>query len=230
MITKTKMARRIIKFRDPSKPHWGANALLVIAAFTSAVFVFALAFILIKFTGWTQPRPVYEGGPLRGVALEEVLYKPQVTEETDAVIKIHSGGSTHARRGEKDVTCLEFSVTSRTGGRLSELVFSLDGYARPYDVDGLQLYMDEKFMAEKPMFQGQSIFDGLNINFNAGETKEFRVTGRISEQAYPSDRIQVGILSADDIIMKGSLGKTQSTGGDFPMWGGYVSVVGDPLE
>ncbi len=223
------MARRIIKFRYPHKPKIGASVFVVISAITSAVAVFALIFILTKFSGWIQPRPVYDNGPLRGVAMEEVLYKPQVTEQTDAVIKNLSAGTTHVRRGGKDVTCLEFSVTSRTGGRLSELVFSLDGYARSYDVDGLQLYMDEKFMAEKPMFQGQSIFDGLNITLNAGETKEFRVTGKISEQAYPSDRIQVGILSADDITMKGTLGKTQSTGGDFPMWGGYVSVVGDPL-
>ena len=224
------MARRIIKFRNPHKPRIGASVFVVISAITAATAVFALAFVLIKFTGWTQPRPTYDSGPLRGVAMEDVLYRPQVTEDTDAFIELKQSGSGHAVRGQKDVNFLEFSLTPRINGKFSRVVFSLDGYARPYDVSGLQLYMDEKFLAEKPMFQGQSIFDGLNINLKAGERVDFKVTGIISEQAYPGDRVQIGIKDPSDITLRGSMGGSLSIGGPFPMWGRYVSVIGGMLE
>lgn len=224
------MGRRIIKFRNPHKPRVGASVFVVISAITAATAVFALAFVLIKFTGWTQPRPTYEGGPLRGVAMEDVLYRPAAADYFDAVIELKQGGSGHAYGGQKDVNFLEFSLSPRTGAKLSRVVFSLDGYARPYDVSGLQLYMNEKFLAEKPMFQGQANFDNLNINLKAGERVDFKVTGTVSNQAYAGDRVQIGIQDPGDITLRGTMGGSLSIGGGFPIWGPHVSVIGEMLR
>ncbi len=223
------MSRRIIKFKFANKPRGPGKVFIVIAAITSAVAVFSAMFLVIKFSGMIQPGPEYIGGPLRGVAEEDVLYTPPENKESDIMISNNLKRSGSAFKGQTDVTFIDFDLTTREGGKVQKMAFSLDGYARPYDVSGVQLYMNEKFIGEKPLFEGRAVFDNMNLNLDGGSTYNFTVKGKVGSAAVASDRIQLGIAEADDILIRGNSARELSVGGEFPLWGRYVSVIGNKL-
>jgi hypothetical protein len=225
------MARRVIQFHHPYQHSFGADMMLVIAAIASAVAVFFLIFVFVKYSGLVIPRPVYEGGPLRGLQVEKVLYEPGADAvRKDVIIERMNLKSGSAFRGQEDVSFFKYSLTPRWDSKLHKLAFSFNGKARPDAITGLQLYVNDEFIVEKPFFEGRADFEGLNIDLFMDESLKFEVMGKINENAISSDRIQLGLLSREDIEIKSGLGETLyiagSGSGDFPVWGRYVSVIG----
>lgn len=223
------MSRRIIKFKFANKPRGPGKVFIVIAAITTAVAIFSAMFLVIKFSGIIQSGPEYIGGPLRGVAEEDVLYTPTENSESDILLENNLIRSGWAFKGQTDVTFMDFDLTTREGGQVQKMAFSLAGYARPYDVSGVQLYMNEKFIGEKPLFEGRAVFDNMNLNLGGGSTYNFTVKGKVASVAVASDRILLGIASADDIFIRGNSARELAVGGEFPLWGRDVSVIGGKL-
>jgi hypothetical protein len=204
--------------------------MLVIAAIASAVAVFFLMFIFVKYSGLVIPGPVYEGGALRGLQVEKVMYDPADSVRKDVIIERMNLGSGSAFRGQTDVSFFKYSLTLLGSAKLKRVAFSFNGKSRADAVTGLQLYVNDEFIAEKPFFEGQAVFEGLNIDLVRDKPLNFEVKGKINENAVSSDRIQLGILAREDMEIKSGLGETFYVAGsgaeDFPVWGRYVSVIG----
>jgi hypothetical protein len=222
------MSRRIITFRYPHQSSFSGDVMVIIFAFVFAVAIFAALFLFVKFGGaLLNERPVYDSGMLRGVPLESVIYtEPEVVLEGDVVLSRDVRGGGSAERGEMDVSFQKFDMTARSDGSLREITFSLNGFARPRDVTGLQLYVNGEFVAEKPFFEGRATFDGLNVILNAHKTVNLEVKGKVGADAVSSDRIQIGIASTDDILIRTGIGDKLTIEGGFPLWGRYISVIG----
>lgn len=220
------MAKVIVKFKNPNEQNRGVKTTFIIAGITSAVFIFSLLFILIKFIGWTQPQPTYNRGVLKGVSYENVLYDPSQSDQFDIFVETKKTKSGYAFRGQKDVKFLEFSITPKVTGKLSKIVFSLSGFSHPKDISGMQLYMDEKFLGERPLYLGEAIFDGLNIQLDAGNKTDFKLFGDVSDVASAGDRLQIGIFDIENVKFRGKMGENLLIGGNFPILGDYVSVIG----
>ena len=223
------MGRKIIKFSHPGKHKIGSDIMVVIGAIASAAALFFLLFVFVKFSGLILPRPEYDQSPLRGVALEKILYKPSQTVEADALLEKEILKSLSAHRGESDVDFLNFTLTLKKTGKLDKLEFSINENVRQYAVTGLQLYIDDIYMYERPLFEGSAVFENLNFPLGADESVSVKVTGKISENAVSSDRIQIGISKPEDIVVRSTTSEKIPVYADFPFWGRYVSVIGSKL-
>lgn len=220
------MASKIIKFRDPNKKRVNSG-LLAIFAFSLAVFSFLAFFETLKFFGILFIEKEDFSGPLHGAAMERVIYEPKpAAEEKDVKLEVGGKAGGYAYLGEENVDFLSLTFTSQESGRLHDLVLSVDGFARPTDIKSLQIYVDEKFIAEKPVFEGKAIFSGLNIDMDAHFPREIDVRGVISDEALSGDRVVVGIMDEGDIALRNGLSRSLSIDGEFPVWGSYVSVIG----
>jgi len=132
-------------------------------------------------------------------------------------------------QGAKDVLLFDAAISSHQNGTLRNLVFHSDGFARPYDVASMQLYVNEKFVAEAPVFEGKAEFSSLQIEIEPGEQLFIKVRGNMSVDALAGDRLEIGFTSSSDVELKNDEGGILSIGGKFPIWGGYVSVIGKKL-
>jgi len=220
------MTRRVITFRYPHKNSIGIDAMLVIAAIASAVAIFFLLFVIVKFSGWIQPRPEYVSGPFRGVALEDVLYDPGEETMSDADIIYEKRSSTSAYKGQMDVSFLVFHIEANESGKVNQMILTVSGPGDSSNVTALQLYLNDDFFTEKPVYQGQARFDNLNITVDARENTKFEFKGKVSNGATSSDRIRVGIAGGEDVVIRNAAAEVMSMGGNLPLWGRYVSVIG----
>lgn len=223
------MGRKIIKFSHPGKHKIGSDIMVVIGAIASAAAFFFLLFVFVKFSGFVLPRPEYDESPLRGVALEDVLYKPEPAAAADAFLEKESLKSLSAHRGESDVDFINFTLTLKKPGKLDKLEFSINENVRQYAVTGLQLYINDVYMIERPLFEGNAVFENLNFTLDADESVFIKVTGKISENAVSSDRIQIGLLNPEDIVVRSTTSEKITVDANFPFWGRYVSVIGSKL-
>lgn len=224
------MASQVIKFRDPNKKRVNSG-LLAIFAFSLAVFSFLAFFETLKFFGILFIDKADFSGPLHGAAMERVIYEPKPdAEEKDAMLETNGNNGGYAHQGEENVDFLKITITSRESGKLHDLVLTADGFARPTDVKSLQIYIDEKFIAEKPVFEGKAIFSGLNIDLDAHYPREIVVRGAISDEALSGDRVTIGVLAEGDVVIRNGLSRSLSVGGEFPAWGGFVSVIGGRIR
>jgi hypothetical protein len=148
-----------------------------------------------------------------------------------------------AYRGQKDVSLMKMEMYAAKSLKIKKLVFDFDGFARPSDLDNMQLYLDGKFVAEVPFFEAKGKFENLNLNLESMTKYQFEVKGKISDGAASGDRIQIGLkdsgsidISADgfgaakfDAAARGGF-STKDIDAAWPMWSGYVSVIGGHIK
>jgi len=162
--------------------------------------------------------------------MERVLYEPEpAAEEMDVRLEVETVSGGYAYLGEEDVDFMSLILTSQESGKLHDLVLTVDGYARPTDVKSLQIYVDEQFIAEKPVFEGKAIFSSLNIELDAHFPREVKVKGAISDEALSGDRVVVGIMDDSSISVRNGMSKRLTVDSDFPALGSYVSVIGGKI-
>jgi hypothetical protein len=151
-----------------------------------------------------------------------------VTTQGDVFVETHEVQSIGAR-GQKDVLLFDAIVSSRQDASLRELTFHTEGYARPFDVASMQLYVNGKFVSEAPVFEGKAQFASLKLAVEPGEQLFLQVHGTMSTEAVAGDRLQIGFQESGDMILVSDAGKKLAVGGKFPVWGGLVTVIGDKL-
>lgn len=133
-------------------------------------------------------------------------------------------------RGQKDVLLFDASVSSHQDATLRDVTFHTEGYARPYDVASMQLYVNGKFVSEAPVFEGKAQFSSLKLGVEPGEQLFLTVHGTMSNEAIAGDRLQIGFSDSGDLNLVSDAGKKLVVGGKFPIWGGLVSVIGDKIS
>lgn len=151
-----------------------------------------------------------------------------VTTQGDVFVETHEVQSIGAR-GQKDILLFDAIVSSRQDASLRGLTFHTEGYARPYDVASMQLYVNGKFVSEAPVFEGKSQFASLKLAVEPGEQLFLQVHGTMSTEAVAGDRLQIGFQNSTDLNLMSDAGKKLMVGGKFPVWGGLVTVIGDKL-
>ena len=132
----------------------------------------------------------------------------------------------YAGVGKKDVSIFKFTLNPSSDAGLRELRFDLDGYASPADVSSMQLYYEGKLAGQAPVYNAKSAFGNLNIQMDANTIHHFEIKANIGEQALSGDRVQIGFKDASGIIARDSLMNTFEAKGEFPLWSGYISIIG----
>jgi hypothetical protein len=153
-----------------------------------------------------------------------------------------------AYQGQKDVSLMKIEMYAAKSLKIKKLIFDFDGYAKPSDLENMQLYLDGKFVAEVPFFEAKGKFENLNLNLESMTKYQFEVKGKIGDEAASGDRIQIGLkdagsidISAEDAIGSndgsagfGAAGPERFSAKDidavWPMWSGYVSVIGGHIK
>lgn len=229
------MPRRTAKLRGRASHatanHIGQDLMIMTLAVLCAFLTVVLVFSLLQLNGWREARQGVEG--LR-FAAEEVNDEAaggnpvqQEVKSGDVKVEIEKFAG-YAFLGQEEVKLMRFSLAaSEQNAQLRELIFSLDGYARPRDLKNLQLYFEGKFMAEVPFFEGKGVFSNLAIALPAGEKMAFEVKGKVSEEAFSGDRIQLGFKDANAFSIRTDDSTLLTVEGEFPMWGGNISVIGN---
>ncbi|MCC7197114.1 hypothetical protein IT413_02855 [Candidatus Peregrinibacteria bacterium] len=160
------------------------------------------------------------------------------TQESDKQNAVVTGGDVFVEtkefksfgaRGQKDVLLFDAIISSLQDASLREITFRTEGYARPYDVASMQLYVNGKFVSEAPVFEGKAQFLSLKLEVQPGEQLFLKVHGTMGNEAVAGDRLQIGFLDSSDMKFVSDDGKRLTVGGKFPIWGGFVSVIGDKL-
>ena len=84
-------------------------------------------------------------------------------------------------------------------------------------------------MADAPFYQAKGEFRNLNLDLAPGENK-FEIKGKIGKAAESGNRIKIGILSSDDILLQDIESRKIDVAAKWPLWGGYVSVIGEKIK
>ena len=132
----------------------------------------------------------------------------------------------YAGVGKKDVSIFKFTLNPSSDAGLRELRFDLDGYASPSDVSGMQLYYEGKLAGQSPVIDARAAFGNLNIQMDANTIHRFEVKANIGDQALSGDRVQIGFKDASGIIVRDALMNNFEAKGEFPLWSGYISIIG----
>lgn len=172
---------------------------------------------------YTANAPVENDG-----STQEGDVKNSTGAQGDVFVETHEVQSFGAR-GQKDVLLFDSSVSSHQDATLREVTFHTEGYARPYDLASMQLYVNGKFVSESPVFEGKAQFSSLKLAVEPGEQLFLTVHGTMSNEAIAGDRLQIGFSDPGDLSLVSDAGKKLYVGGKFPIWGGFVSVIGDKI-
>ena len=136
----------------------------------------------------------------------------------------------YAGIGQADVSFIKFSLNPSASANLKELRLDLDGYASAADVTSMQLYYENKLAGQAPVMDAQAIFANLSIALEANKPHQFEVKANISGQALSGDRVQIGLKDGSGIIVRDQDMNTFEIKGSFPVWSGYVSIIGNKIK
>ncbi|GEM_PF-5315751 len=161
-------------------------------------------------------------------AREKVL--PDIKSRPAEVLQItpEKTGTRFVAPGEQNVMFMQFGITAPRDGYLERLVFTLDDFARPYDVSQLQLYHEQKLLGTVPFLEGKALFQNLHLQLAKNDLSSFEVRGKISQQAMSGDRIRIGFKSMDAVKFQ-SDEALDIVAGSFPVWSQPISVIGEQL-
>ena len=79
------------------------------------------------------------------------------------------------------------------------------------------------------MHLGQISFSDIDIPMEPGAVTLIGVAGKIGEGAGTGNRMKIGLVEADDILIKNGVSERLLTDLDFPTWSPAVSVIGRKL-
>lgn len=131
--------------------------------------------------------------------------------------------------GSKDVSLLNFSVSSGASAKLQKLIFSPGENTNPADLVSLQLYVNGDFVTEKPFLEGRAVFNDLKLRLHPNNNVTISIMAQLSAKAQAGHIVQVGLVSADDVMAQSITSSPLRVGLDFPAWSPAVSVIGSNL-
>lgn len=225
--------------------HVYRNLLLdVLFMMTGMILAFALCVGIFEWMRGAGLIDAREAGE-RTVALKPAAEEPvtltkkntdsKVDDETakagaGAIVLADAKQYLFAYAGDEDAILMSFLIKPKENVKLKRLTISLDGYATPADLENLQLYLAGKFIGEVPFYEAKGAFRDLNLELGGGEESKFEIRGKISNGAISGDRIKIGITGGDDILLQNTDSKKIDVYAQWPLWGGYVSVVGAKIK
>lgn len=219
MATNAGYGRKIRKF-------FYRNILLAISAFLLAAV--AVLFIVISLKMETSPIYRY-AMQFRGSAIETTgkELSPAVFDEDSYIfIETRNEGEGYVNRGDEDVVLMRFDLTSKSDTRLMGVNFKAD----ERDFKNLQIYFDDQYVDEAPVYQGGAVFSDLWIKLGAGVKNEIVVKGVIASSAQSGDVVRISINDVEDISITGDLAKSHDVEFEFPLKGRTLRIIGDKIR
>lgn len=195
----------------------------------AGLFLTVLFFEVMRSWDIFDDKPALRGSAVIESAIED--FEIQERPATDglagnAAIEVEDPGNVYVGPGQEDVSFITFSLNTDKDSKLRKLILRMEGFARPRDIEKLQLYSDGKFLAEVPFANGKGRFDNLKIPLSALEKNQFEIKGKIGEEAISGDSFRVGFKGDDSIQIVDSELNRFSVEPDLPVWGTIVRVIG----
>ncbi len=116
---------------------------------------------------------------------------------------------------------------SNQSGYVSSLTMHIKDFKRNGFVSYLQLYVDNQFIAEAPVFEGKAVFSNLHFSVNKEYELPFVIKGKISNNVVPGDIERIGFIGEKDLIITDVYSKLLNVCGDYPLYGNNISIVGN---
>ena len=126
-------------FRPFRKKSLRQDFMAALFAVIAAIIASYILFLCLNFAGLVPGSSVgSSSGPLRGAALERVLYEPVSDVGTDVSVEVRGSRASFGGIGQENVDFMSFELSPNEESSVKKLIFSFDGFAKPSDLVSLQ--------------------------------------------------------------------------------------------
>lgn len=210
--------------------HCSYDLMIAVSAIISAFFFTALIFnsLNAKFR-WFDDQ-----GSAKSAIHSAAQPEKEITTTQDAasaaIITVEKHFNTSSEAGAESSVLFNFTVTAPQDLTLKKLIFTLNDLSKPDELISLQLFQNKKMIDEVPYFEGQGIFQNLNLKLLPNAFTRLEVKGKVSDTAKAGDRLKLMLKDADAVGIMDSGNEPVPVKSFFPLWSHAVSIIGTRLK
>jgi len=154
---------------------------------------------------------------------DKITATKTVLEKCNGFIDVNNFNFVHASPNMTDVLLFSGKIETNSRVYVDFLNFSIDDNVN--SIRYLQLYVDDVFISEVPVFNGKAFFENLKISIDKNKPFLFVIKGKISKFAKTGSILKINFALNTDIGLIDDYSNPIFVCGDFPLYGNNVSIV-----